>query len=76
LQKKKIIIMKKLLRSQMKNVIGGRNLDCGAGSGTASAGDSCYYSGGNCAHTCKTGNSCVDQGNETGSICKKSATEV
>jgi hypothetical protein len=69
--------MKKLLRSQMKNVMGGLDStfddevfgNCTCDKGTASKGDSCYITTERCAKKCKCGHKCVDQGNELGSKC-------
>jgi hypothetical protein len=67
--------MKKLLRSQMKNVIGGLNApaddggNCSCENGTASTGDSCYITTDRCSKKCKCGHSCKDQGSELGSKC-------
>jgi hypothetical protein len=69
--------MKKLLREQMKKVIGGvyASPDEGGGKctkcsdGTAGAGDSCYFDPDSCSKKCKCGYTCKDKGSELGSKC-------
>ena len=61
----------------MKKIAGGLLSDGGKCSkcadGTAASGDSCYFDPDLCSKKCGCGLTCVDQENETGSICKKSA---
>jgi hypothetical protein len=64
--------MKKLLREQMKKVIGGAippAKNCACADGTAGVGDTCSITTNNCARKCKCDYTCRDQGNELGSKC-------
>lgn len=63
--------MKKLLREQMKNVMGGEEvLTIENSYGCAEKDHSCYFSNGKPEKTCCSGLTCKDQGSEIGSLCK------
>lgn len=63
--------MKKLLREQMKKVVGGyaHEGDCKCEDGTAALGDACSINTPTCSRRCACGKTCQDRGNETGSVC-------
>jgi hypothetical protein len=70
--------MKKLLRSQMKQVLGGLGAEidddesgnCKCSKGKAGLSDTCSVTTDDCERKCKCDYVCKDQGSEKGSICK------
>lgn len=73
---KKIINMKQLLRSQMRNVFGGLNIseevseNCPCKKGEAKSGETCSITTAECSRKWGCGLKCEDQGSELGSKCK------